>query len=291
MQVTELSNGICIKDVQDFYPDHIFECGQAFRWDRNGLGYTGVVGNRVVGLFFDRGNVILKNTSVEEYELFWKHYFDLDRDYGEIKSTLSRDPVMEKATQFGWGIRILNQDPWETLISFIISANNNIARIKRIIRNLSQRYGSTLVWNGVEYFSFPEPDALAGASEDDLMACGCGYRARYIKETAGMVYRGEINLKRLKEVPYQQACAELLTCPGVGPKVADCILLFSCGKGEAFPVDVWIKRAMQHFYPWCSGSNREIRRFVDEKFGQLAGVAQQYLYYYARDCLRLFDKN
>ena len=121
--------------------------------------------------------------------MFWKHYFDLDRDYGEIKSTLSRDPVMEKATQFGWGIRILNQDPWETLISFIISANNNIARIKRIIRNLSQRYGSTLVWNGVEYFSFPEPDALAGASEDDLMACGCGYRARYIKETAGMVYR------------------------------------------------------------------------------------------------------
>ena len=289
MEVTGLSDGVCIKGVKDFYPEHIFECGQAFRWDREGSAYIGVVGSRVVGLLFDEGNIVINNTTKEEYELFWKYYFDMDRDYGEIKSILSRDPVVKKAAKFGWGIRILNQDPWETLISFIISANNNISRFRRIIKNLSRRYGSRLVWNGREFFSFPESDALANASIDELIDCGCGYRARYIKETAGMVYRGEIDLNGLKDVPYAQAHKELLACPGVGPKVADCILLFSCGKGEAFPVDVWIKRVMQHFYPGHSESSKDIRRFVEDRFGRLAGFAQQYLYYYARDCLRLFD--
>ncbi len=291
MEVTELSNGICIKGVSHFYPEHIFECGQAFRWDRKGQVYTGVVDGRVAELVFDRGDIIIKNTSIREYELFWMHYFDMDRDYGKIKRVLSRDPVVDKAVKFGWGIRILNQDPWETLISFIISANNNISRIKKIIKNLSRRYGSSLIWNGSEFFSFPAPDALANASIDDLRDCGCGYRARYIKETAGIIYRGDIDLDGLKKASYEQAHKELLACPGVGPKVADCILLFSCGKGEAFPVDVWIKRTMQHFYPRHSGSNKEIRQFVEDRFGRLAGFAQQYLYYYARDGLRLFTKD
>lgn len=288
MTVVPTNDGIIIRNVPHFNPIHIFECGQAFRWNRDGDGYIGVVKNRVVRLSYYQGDVAIENTCMEDYGKVWKHYFDMNRDYGLIKDKLSQDPVLKKAVNYGWGIRILNQDPWETLISFIISSNNNILRIKGIIQNLACRFGDALVWRGNKFYSFPNPDVLAQASIEQLMACGCGYRASYVKRTAQMIYNGSINLSMLKHSPYDQAYTALLNCPGVGPKVADCILLFSMGKGEAFPVDVWIKRVMKHFYPHSSGTNKQIKKFALKKFGLLSGFAQQYLFYYARGCAQLF---
>jgi N-glycosylase/DNA lyase len=285
LEIIQLSEGVLIKGVGDFYPVHIFECGQAFRWNWDGTGYVGIAGDRVIRVSYDRGDVLLENASVEDYCSFWRRYFDMDRDYGQVKANLSCDPVLEKATEYGWGIRILNQDPWETLISFIISANNNIPRIKRIIENLAARFGRRISWRGREFYTFPGPANLAGAPVEELIACGCGYRAGYIKRTAEMVYSGEIQLNQIANMPYQDAYNAIMACPGVGPKVADCVLLFSMGKTEAFPVDVWIKKVMECFYPANAGTNREVKEFAWRKFGQLAGFAQQYLFYYARETM------
>lgn len=285
MEIAETRNGIILKGVDHFWPVHIFECGQAFRWNRDGAGYVGIAGDKVIRVSCDGGNVLLENASVDDYTLFWKRYFDMDRDYGRVKAALSRDPLLVKAMEYGWGIRILNQDPWEALISFIISANNNIPRIKRIIENLSQNFGKRIEWNGRNFYTFPCPDSLADASIEQLMACGCGYRADYIKRTAGMVCSGEIQLDEVAKLPYQDAHKALRACPGVGPKVADCILLFSMGKAEAFPVDVWIKRLMRHFYPESGDTNGQVKEFARKRFGHLAGFAQQYLFYYARECM------
>jgi N-glycosylase/DNA lyase len=274
-----------VSNVSDFYPDHIFECGQAFRWNRDSRGYIGIVGNKAIRVVFhDKDNTLtLENCSLEEYSAFWKHYFDLDRDYGRIKKELSSDPVMKEAIQNGWGMRILNQDPWETLISFILSANNNIRRIKGIIENLSVRYGEEIHWGGSTFFTFPSPDALSRAEEEDLKACGCGYRGPYIKKTACMVRDGIIVPERLKDLSYEEAHKALLGCMGVGDKVADCILLFSMEKPEAFPVDVWVKRVMEHYYIQRPVPIRRIKSIAAEKFGRHAGLAQQYLFYYARE--------
>jgi N-glycosylase/DNA lyase len=285
LEIIQTGEGVLLKDVDDFYPVHIFECGQAFRWNWDGTGYVGIAGDRVIRVSYHEEDVLLENASIEDYRSFWRRYFDMDRDYGQVKAALSCDPVLEKAMEYGWGIRILNQDPWETLISFIISANNNIPRIKRIIENLAVRFGRRVSWRGREFYTFPAPVDLAGASVEELMACGCGYRADYIKRTAEMVCSGEIRLEQITGLPYQEAYKALMACPGVGPKVADCVLLFSMGKTEAFPVDVWIKKVIQRFYPESTGTNREVKEFVWRKFGHLAGFAQQYLFYYARECM------
>nr|MBO2493541.1 8-oxoguanine DNA glycosylase [Clostridia bacterium] len=286
MEIKETSYGIVLKNVKHFSPVHIFECGQAFRWNWDGIGYVGIAGNRVIRVSYDGGNVLLENASIEDYGSFWKHYFDMERDYGQVKDALSCDPLLERAMEYGWGIRILNQDPWEALISFIISANNNIPRIKKIIENLAFEFGKKIEWGDRDFYTFPSPADLAGASIEQLMACGCGYRADYIKRTARMVCSGEIQLNEVAKLPYQEAYKALMACPGVGPKVADCVLLFSMGKTEAFPVDVWIKRVMQYFYPESGDTNRQVKEFAWQKFGHLAGFAQQYLFYYARECIR-----
>jgi N-glycosylase/DNA lyase len=278
-------NTVQINDVSDFSPDHTFECGQAFRWNRDSKGYVGIVKDKVIRVIFHPAEkrLTLENCSMEEYNSFWKHYFDLDRDYGRIKKELSLDPVLKEAIGYGWGMRILNQDPWETLISFIISANNNIRRIKGIIEKLSMKYGREIPWNGNVYYTFPSPEALSRAEDEDLKACGCGYRGRYIKETAGMVRDGLIEPEGLKELSYEEAHKTLLGCMGVGDKVADCILLFSMEKTQAFPVDVWVKRVMEHYYFHRSVPIRQIKSLAAEKFGRHAGLAQQYLFYYARE--------
>ena len=285
LEVIQTSYGIVLKDVSDFSPVHIFECGQAFRWNWDGTGYVGIAGDRVIRVSYDDGNVLLENASIEDYDSFWKRYFDMDRDYSQVKDALSSDSLLKRAMEYGWGIRILNQDPWEALISFIISANNNIPRIKKIIESLAFNFGRRVEWGGRNFYTFPQPADLAGASIERLMACGCGYRAEYIKKTAEMVCSGEIRLEQVAQLPYRDAHKALMACPGVGPKVADCILLFSMGKTEAFPVDVWIRKVMQHFYPESGDTSRGVKEFAWQRFGHLAGFAQQYLFYYARECM------
>lgn len=277
---------VIVKDIKDFHPDHALDCGQAFRWVKEGDSYTGVVKDQVVEISLVEGDLIIQNCDSESFNELWRDYLDLDKDYSSIKEVLSKDNILKEAINHGWGIRILNQEPWETLISFIISSNNGIVRIKKIIDNLSKKYGKEIPYQGKIYYSFPRAEDLARATLDDLRALGTGYRDKYIKNTAIMVNEGNLDLNSLIEMDYESAKEELLKFPGVGPKVADCVLLFSLRKEEAFPVDVWIKRIIEHLYfknNESSITNREVSDFAKNKYASLAGIAQQYLFYYARE--------
>lgn len=284
--IIETSKGILIKDINDFQPKHIFECGQAFRWyvEEDG-SYTAIHNKKIINVKKDKKDLILSNTNLSDFHNIWYDYFDLGTDYGKIKEELSKDPVLKEAISFGEGIRILNQEPFETTISFIISANNQIPRIKKSIELISQNYGRSIgSYKGKEYFSFPNAEILAQAREGELEKnCKVGYRAKYIINTSKMIKEGKVVLDNLYNLPTKEAKEILMKLPGVGPKVSDCILLFSLNKNDTFPVDVWVKRVMEHFYFKKNTSNKIISNFAEEKFGDLGGFAQQYLFYYARE--------
>lgn len=279
----EYNEGILIENIRDFEVKHIFDCGQCFRWNEKKDGsYSGVAFGRAVNVMKKDDTVYIRGGKIEDREL-WMDYFDLNRDYGEIKEELSKDETLREAISHGEGIRILNQEPFETLISFIISANNRIPMIKRAVENISRRFGEKIELDGEEYFSFPSPERLSRATEEELRECGCGFRGQYIVETTSEIVGGGVDLYKIKSLEMDEAHKELVKLKGIGPKVADCILLFSMGKHEAFPVDVWVKRVMQYFYLAPDVSLKKIRDFGMDKFKELAGFAQQYLFYYARD--------
>jgi N-glycosylase/DNA lyase len=276
-------NGILVKNAKDFEPRHVFECGQCFRWKAMpGGSYSGVAGGRALRVKKVGNDILLEGTDERNFHEYWAGYFDLSRDYGAIKETLSRDPVLKRAVEYGSGIRILKQDVWETLVSFIISANNRIPRIMSTIERMCQSFGERKEQNGETYFDFPAPGRLAAMDEKDLRGCGCGFRAKYVLKAARIVSEGRADLYSLENADTEDARDALLYFPGVGPKVADCIMLFSMAKFDAFPVDVWVKRVMEHYYLKRETPLAQIRRLACERFGPLAGVAQQYLFYYAR---------
>lgn len=282
----EKDNQIVTKNMMDFEPKHIFECGQAFRWHvEEDDSYTAIHKSKVINVKRDGKDIIFSNTNMDDFENIWYDYFDLGRDYGEIKKELSKDPILNEAIKFGEGIRILNQEPYETTISFIISANNQIPRIKRSIELISQKYGESIgSYNGKEYFSFPSSEILASIDEKELEDnCKVGYRAKYIVNTSKMIKNKEIDLDKLFQLPTETAKEILMRLPGVGPKVSNCILLFSLNKNEAFPVDVWVKRIMESLYFKENTSTKKISAYAEENFGSLGGFAQQYLFYYARE--------
>ena len=283
MIVNSHENVIEVEGLTNFHPQHIFECGQAFRWNWDGKGYIGVVADKVVRIVWDDKVLFIENANLDDFFTIWLDYFDIETDYGEITNVLSEDPMVREAIKYGWGIRILKQDPWEALVSFIISANNGIKRIKTIIERLSCRFGKEVLWQGQKYYTFPDIDALADADQAELKDCGCGYRGPYIKETAKLIREGQVDLSLLKTMSYKEAQKQLLKCPGVGPKVADCVLLFSLDKSQAFPIDVWVKRIMETLYADELRYSNGIRSFAEDRFGVYAGYAQQYLFYYARE--------
>lgn len=286
MKVNEIQNGLLLEDVSHFDAKHIFECGQCFRWNREEDGsYTGVAYGRVLNIKsdYDKGTVILRNTNLKDFEDIWFEYLDLGRDYGLIKDELSKDETLRSATQYGRGIRILNQEPWELLISFIISANNNIPRISKIINVLSETFGEPISYAGKTYYSFPTVDKLGTAEREQIDLCKAGFRCKYIYKTSMMIYKGDVDLQKVVLMDINSARKELLLLSGVGPKVADCIMLFSMQKHEAYPLDVWVKRVTEYFYIHQDVSMNRIQDFARERFGSLAGFAQQYLFYFARD--------
>ena len=269
----------------------IFDCGQCFRWNEQLDGsYIGVVGNNVIKVKKEGNEVFFKSVGTDNLQELVTYYFDLNRDYEKIKQELSKiDENMKKSVEFGKGIRILNQDIWETIISFIISANNNIPRIKGIIDRISKTYGNEITFEGQNYYTFPEASKLLKASVDDLRKLGLGFRDVRVYETTKIITEKQVDLEELSmEKDFEKVRNTLLTLPGVGPKVADCILLFSSLKRwEAFPVDVWVRRVMNELYIHNPEENKvkkdEIFKIAYEKFGNLAGIAQQYLFYWKRE--------
>jgi N-glycosylase/DNA lyase len=284
MKISEKENMLIIEDIKDFNITHIFDCGQCFRWNKEEDGsYTGVVSGKVINVSQEGSKVVFDNLTLDDYHIV-KEYFDMDTDYEIIKEKVSTDDIMKKAIDFGCGIRILNQDEWETMISFMISANNRIPMIKKVIENLSCNFGSFITnYRGRDYYSFPTPRQLAEAPVEKILECKAGFRASRIKEAAERFLVEKDIIYNLKNKNYQEGLDYLKTYCGIGDKVANCILLFSMKQFDTFPVDVWVRRVMQTLYVDKDTNDKEIRRFAEEKFGDFSGYAQQYLFYYARE--------
>lgn len=265
------NNNVYIYGAPEFDLPHTLDCGQAFRWscNENNLWHGVAFGKYLELEKTADGTVILYNTTKDEYENIWKDYFDLERDYSKIVTALSENEILKNACEYSYGIRILNQEPFETLCSFIISQNNNIKRIKGIITRLCENFGENK--NG--FYTFPTPEKLASLTLEDLAVLRSGFRAKYLLDAAQKVANKEIDLYNLKSMPLDTAREELMKIKGVGPKVADCCLLFSHRHTEAFPKDVWIKRAMEVLF---GGELPECAK-------EYAGIAQQYIFFYARD--------
>lgn len=280
-----------INNIKSFELKDIFDCGQCFRWNKEeDNSYTGVFEENVLNVKKQNGTVIFKGICKNNIKDTVEYYFDLNRDYEKIKETLSNiDENLKTSVAYGSGIRILNQDLWETIISFIISANNNIPRIKGIIERLSKKYGKEINYNGKKYYTFPTPKDLKDVTVKEYRDLGLGFRDIRLYETTKMILEKKVDLEELKTNKNTlEVRNKLLTLSGVGPKVADCILLFSSLKRfEVFPIDVWVRRVMNDLYikneDETKVSKKQIENIAKEKFGSLAGLAQQYLFYWRRE--------
>ena len=279
-----------IKSPEAFELKDIFECGQCFRWNENeDKSYTGVIKQGVLKVKKEDGKIIFTGMLDGDIKEIVEYYFDLNRDYEEIKRELSNiDKYLKESIQYGSGIRILNQDLWEMIISYIISANNNIPRIKGIIERISKKYGTEIEWNGEKYYLFPTVEQLSKASVQDFRDLGAGFRDIRLYETTKKILNKKVDLKKLEKEDTITAREKLLTLSGVGPKVADCILLFSTLKRfDVFPIDVWVRRVMNELYIKSEDENKvskkEIMDLAEQKFGNLEGIAQQYLFYWKRE--------
>lgn len=296
MQFKEVSfkdNTAIINGVKDFNIKQIVECGQCFRWEKKEeLDYIIVAFGRVIEVVQKDDEVTIHNCSESDFYDIWVDYFDLKRDYSKIKEELSKDDLLRQSVEFGYGIRILNQDKFEMLISFIISARNSIPVIKKTIKKISEKWGNPIEYKGETYYTFPTPVEFKNASLEEIKETGASFRSKYILDTVEKVNLAlnkneeelvKYNLDYIKALSDDECHKALQEFMGVGAKVADCIMLFSMEKVSAFPVDVWVKRAMMHFYNAEEGSLNKIRIFARDKFKDLSGFAQQYLFYYARE--------
>lgn len=280
-----------LRNQNSFELKDIFECGQCFRWNRQeDESYTGVIKNAIINVKKENENIIFTAKCDGDIKEIIEYYFDLKTNYEDIKQKLSNiDKYLKTSVEYGKGIRILNQDLWETIISFIISANNNIPRIKGIIERLSEKYGNEIEWDGKKYYTFPSIKQLKDVTVEDYRKIGLGFRDVRLYETTKMILNKEVDLEELKKNPNtQEVRNELLKLSGVGPKVADCILLFSDLKRfDVFPIDVWVRRVMNDLYIKKDNETKvnktEIEKLAEEKFGDLKGLAQQYLFYWRRE--------
>ena len=268
MKILKQNSNLIYTELTDFDLLQTLECGQFFRYSESNGIFTVFYKNKCRSMSFN-GNTLTVYNCDDDKEI--TDFFDLARDYGKIKEDYAKlgDVHILEASKYGGGIRILKQDTFEALISFIISQNNNIPRIKGIIERLCEQFGVKIDGG----YAFPTPKDLKGVTVDDLAPLRAGFRAKYIVDAVEKVLCGEVNLDKIKDLPYDDAKSELMQIKGVGEKVANCVLLFGGGHLSSFPIDVWIKKTITHFY----GDD-----FNPEMFGNTAGIAQQYLFYYAR---------
>ncbi len=268
---------IRLYNIDHFQLEETFFCGQCFRWvkDEDGTFY-GTVANHAVKMYYHDPKTIYLESSNPDL-IYWSRYFSFSSDYNEIEAFLSNDEKLRPCIKAGNGIRILHQDLWETIVSYIISANNNIPRIKKIIDKLCFLYGEKIDFDGKVFYGFPTPERLAALELSDLAEIRAGFRDKYILDAAKKVTSGEVDLKKITAMNDAEAKTELMKIKGIGSKVADCVLLFALGRYKTFPQDVWTKRIVNQLY---GVEEKDIESFVSEKFGDKAGMAQQYLYYY-----------
>ena len=275
-----------LKNICDFDLAQTLECGQCFHFvklDEN--DYVLTAKGRLLHVSQQADTVTFYDTEEDEYVNVWKDYFDMDRDYSEIKNKLlEKDDKLKDAIESMWGVRILNQDFFETLISFIISQNKQIPHIKKIVADISAKFGTYKgTYGGADMYTFPTLEQLANASEEDFKELKTGFRAPYIMDAIRRNMAGQFDINELKSMDYDSCIKELMTIKGVGEKVANCVSLFGLGKKEAFPVDVGIKRIMETMYfDGVDTPKDKIAAFAKEQFGELGGFAQQYLFYYGK---------
>jgi len=276
-----------VHGLADFNIDEILECGQCFRFEKlDEKHYFLIAHGRVLFAKQDEGGVVhfsYENNTLcqDEFEKVWASYFHLEKDYAQIKSIISKDnkPMIE-AVNFAPGIRLLAQDPWETIISFIISQNNRIPQIKQVIKNICAAYGNHL---GGDNYAFPTPQQLSKATSEDLRALKAGFRDKYIVDATKAAIEGRLNIDRATKATTEELRESLLAVKGIGEKVAHCILLFGYGRFETFPVDVWVRRVMERLYfDDRKISVKEMHDFASKHFGELSGFANQYLFHHIR---------
>lgn len=295
-------NSVTLKGVKSFNLEQTLECGQCFRWEKvSENNYIGVAFGRVLEAVQENDVITFYNTNEQDFKNIWLKYFSLDRDYTEIKTQLSEDPTLREAIEYGSGIRVLNQEPFEMVISFIISARNSVPMISKTVNEISKRWGAKLEYKGKEYFAFPSKEVLAAITIEEMKDAGGSFRSRYIVDTSDKITKCEeikagkllmddqdeflklYDLERIISLDDDECHKALQNYSGIGSKVADCIMLFSMGKTSAFPVDRWVQRAMMHFYNAGDLSLPKIRVFGRDRFGKFAGAAQQYLFYYTKE--------
>ncbi len=278
MKVEEKSNYIKICGVSDLDLAQTLDCGQSFRWvEQDDGSFTGVAFRKYVTVKLCGSDLYIYNATKDDFKNIWFNYFDLGLDYGKIREEIRKlHPFLNEAAKYAPGIRILRQEPYEVLCTFIISQNNNIKRIKGIVQRLCENFGDEIEEN---IFAFPTAEKIAELTDNDLAPLRAGFRNRYIIDAARKVASGEVDLEKCRIADYEKARKELMKITGVGVKVADCTLLFGMHRIEAFPIDVWMKRALEKLFPGMSGDD----------FGEYAGIAQQYIFHFSRMHPELFE--
>ena len=286
MNIYEKGNMIVIENICDFNLNQIFNSGQGFRWKKQcDNSYTCVVKGKIINISQIDDTLYLKNTNIDDFKNIWYRYFALDIDYSNIKNKICMiDKNLKAAVEFGHGLRILDQDEWEMLITFILSTNNSIQMVTNIIDNLCEKYGDYIgKYKGEKYYAFPAPQKLSTLSLDELRECKTGFRDKYIKSVSEIISSNKLDLYELSSMNTNDCINNLKSLSGVGIKIADCVAMFSMRKRDIFPVDIWMKRVMMEFYLDEDMSIPKIRNFAIEKFGDLSSYVQQYLFYYARE--------
>ncbi len=271
MEYKKRENDLVLTNIKCFDLELSLFCGQAFRWKKTeDNGFEGIVRGKKVKIFQNKDEIIFVNTTEDDFKTIWKDYFDLERNYEEICCRFDEDEHLKKARDEYYGIRILRQDPWEALCSFIISQNNNIPRISGIIDRFCESFGEKI--DGISY-AFPDYKRLKNITAEDLAPLRAGFRNKYIIDAINKLNSEEISLDEIYDMPIEQARQELMKIKGVGAKVAECTLLYGFGRVEAFPVDVWVKRIMSELYPDGLPACTK----------QVEGIAQQYLFHWRRN--------
>ena len=274
MKIEVLKDKIILYNPDSFNIRHILECGQVFRYKNLGDCYQVISSNKIAKIFTYNDRVEIETSDPE----YFYNYFDLDTDYSKIKEELSKYDMLKDAINYGNGIRILKQNLFETIISFIISANNNIKRIQGIIERISEHFGTKKDC----FFAFPTLEQLKNATQEYYKSLGAGYRSAYLVKVVGQLENKQFDLYHLKELPTPILRKKLISLAGVGPKVADCILLFGFGRKDVFPVDTWIEKVYNEQNS-IKRTREQIAQYYVDKFKNLSGYAQQYFFYNKRE--------